>query len=50
MEERVANGRIELPIREMKFDGYTSGFPNQHPDELAGILNDLEEDCFACIS
>jgi len=49
MEKRIIDGRIEVPICEMKFDGYTSCFPHQHPDEFAGILDDLEEDCFASI-
>jgi hypothetical protein len=50
MKKRVVHGSIDLPIREMKFDGYTCWFPHENPDKLARILNDLKENCFAGIS
>src|SRR5713101_9413420 len=50
VEERVVYEWIGLPIGEMKFDAHASWSSDEHPDELSRSLDDLEEDCLACIT
>jgi len=49
MEERVVNRGVGLPVGEVKFDAHAAWSSDKHPDELSRTLDDLEEDCFACI-
>ena len=50
VEERIVDMGVCVPVGEVKFDAHTARASDQHPDELSRILDDLEEDCFACIA
>ena len=50
MKERVVYMGVGLPVDEVKLDAHAAWSSDKHPDELSRTFDDLEENCFACIS
>ncbi len=50
MKKRTVDGGIDLPIGEMKFDAHAAWSSDEHSYEFSRLLDDLEENCFACTS
>src|ERR1700674_1974001 len=49
-EERVGHVGIGLPVRKVKLDAHTPGVSDKHTNQLAGNLDDFEEDRFSASS